>query len=140
MIFIMQYAFSIVNKLSLFTLLFRTVIHIFDKIVYTMVTEKERNRILGIPVNRLRNKYLIASFFFILWLSFFDQNNWVERLQNMHERKQLKMEREYYRKKIDEDNERLKELKTNNENLEKFAREQYLMKKDNEDVYIIVDE
>ena len=34
----------------------------------------------------------------------------------------------------------MKNLKTNNENLEKFAREQYLMKKDNEDIFIIVEE
>ena len=42
-------------------------------------------------------------------------------------------------KKIEEDRKRIQELKTNNDNLEKFAREQYLMKKDNEDIFIIVD-
>jgi cell division protein DivIC len=102
--------------------------------------EIKQERYLGVSVKRLKNKYLLATIFFILWLSFFDQNNWFERLQNLREMKQLNADKEYYQQKIKEDSERLKELKTNNENLEKFAREQYLMKKENEDVYVIVDE
>jgi cell division protein DivIC len=113
---------------------------IFDKIVYMTAGEKKNERLLGMPISRLKNKYVLASLFFILWLGFFDQNNWVERLQNLREMKQLNEDKAYYQKKIAEDSERLKELKTNNENLEKFAREQYLMKKDNEDVFIIVDD
>lgn len=53
--------------------------------------------------------------------------------------RQLEKDKAYYEKKIIEDSQRLKELKTNKENLEKFAREQYLMKRDNEDVFVIVD-
>ena len=49
----------------------------------------------------------------------------------------LESEKEYYQKKIEADNEKLKELKTNDENLEKFAREQYLMKKSDEDIFIV---
>jgi cell division protein FtsB len=52
----------------------------------------------------------------------------------------LLLEKEYYQQKIEEDRRRIDELKTNTENLEKFAREQYLMKKDNEDIFVIVDE
>jgi cell division protein DivIC len=104
------------------------------------LSEKKAYRLLGIPVNRLKNKYLLASIFFLLWLCFFDQNNWVERFQNLKEMKKLIKDKAYYQNKIIEDSERLKELKTNNENLEKFAREQYLMQKDNEDVFIIVDD
>ena len=44
---------------------------------------------------------------------------------------------EHYQHVIDESNRRLNELRSNSENLEKFAREQYLMKKPNEDIYII---
>ncbi len=96
-------------------------------------------RFIGITHRRIRNKYFLASVLFIVWVFFFDQNNLIERYQNMQELKKLTEDKEYYQKKIDEDSERLKELKTNDENLEKFAREQYLMKRDNEDVYIIVD-
>lgn len=106
------------------------------------MTEKSQKepRFLGISLERLRNKYILASVLFIIWVGFFDQNNLFERFQNLQELKKLNADKEYYQKKIAEDSERLNELKTNKENLEKFAREQYLMKKDNEDVFIIVDE
>jgi cell division protein DivIC len=90
--------------------------------------------------NRFRNKYLLAFMLFVLWLAFFDENNLVERFQNLRELWKLRENKEYFINKIEEDAERLKELKTNKENLEKYAREQYLMKRDNEDVFIIVKE
>ncbi len=70
----------------------------------------------------------------------FDQNNLNERRKTAAEYKQLLEDREYYIRKIEEDRQRIRELKTDDENLEKFAREQYLMKKENEDIFIIVDE
>jgi cell division protein DivIC len=101
------------------------------------------DRILGIDLRKLdrfRNKYAIASALFIIWVGFFDENNLIERFQNLMELKNLKENKEYYIHKIKEDAERLKELKTNNDNLEKYAREQYLMKRDNEEVFVIVKE
>lgn len=88
----------------------------------------------------LRNKYIFTSFLFFIWLLFFDQNNLTERKKATAEFDQLLEEKEYYLKKIDEDRKRINELKTDADNLEKFAREQYLMKKDDEDIFIIVDE
>jgi len=88
----------------------------------------------------LKNKYLLSLLIFLLWLLFFDQNNLLERRKLNREYDQLLQEREYYLNKIEEDRKRIKELKTDNENLEKFAREQYLMKKDNEDIFVIVEE
>ena len=90
--------------------------------------------------SRLKNKYLIAFALFALWVLFFDQNNLIERYQMFREKKQLENDREYYVKEKEEAANRLRELKTNNDNLEKFAREQYLMKKGDEDVFIIVEE
>jgi len=87
-----------------------------------------------------RNKYLIALVVFLLWILFFDQNNLIERFQHRKELKSLQEDKIYYKEKIIQNTEKLKELKTNNENLEKFAREQYLMKKDNEDIFVIVEE
>ena len=87
----------------------------------------------------LRNKYVLTFLIFILWMLLFDQNNLNERRKSTREYNQLLEEKEYYRKKIEEDRKRILELKTDNNNLEKFAREQYLMKKDNEDIFIIVD-
>jgi cell division protein DivIC len=88
----------------------------------------------------LRNKFILTALVFFLWLLLFDQNNLVERRKSAREYDQLLQEKDYYQKKIEEDRKRIGELKTNSDNLEKFAREQYLMKKDNEDIFIIVDE
>ncbi len=86
---------------------------------------------------KLKNKYILATTLFVLWVAFFDQNNLLERFQNLRVLNRLEDDKTYFEKKIVEDARRLKELKTNDENLEKFAREQYLMKRPNEDVFIV---
>jgi cell division protein DivIC len=88
----------------------------------------------------LRNKYILTFILFVLWMLMFDQNNLNERRKNSRDLNQLLREKDYFEKKIEENRKRIQELKTNNDNLEKFAREQYLMKKDNEDIFIIVDD
>lgn len=88
----------------------------------------------------LRNKFLLTALVFLLWLLLFDQNNLMERRRSARNYNQLLQEKEYYQKKVEEDRKRINELKTNTDNLEKFAREQYLMKKDDEDIFVIVDE
>ena len=103
-----------------------------------------RNRFYVLRETRLwtilKNKYVLTAIIFFIWLLIFDQNNLLERRKVNHEYKELIEEREYYLNKIEEDRKRIEELKTDDENLEKFAREQYLMKKENEDIFIIVDE
>lgn len=54
--------------------------------------------------------------------------------------RQLEDDREYYLEQIQKDSARLSELTTNKENLEKYAREQFLMKKNNEDVFVVIEE
>ena len=71
---------------------------------------------------------------------FFDQNNLLDRKKYVNEYKQLLKDKEYYIQKIEEDRKKLEELQTNNENLEKFAREQFYMKRENEDVFVVVEE
>lgn len=71
---------------------------------------------------------------------FFDQNNLIDRYDLIREVNQLEKDHEYYLERIHSDSARLIELKTSPENLEKFAREQYLMKKDDEDIFVIVEE
>jgi len=58
------------------------------------------------------------------------------QLRQLH---QLEQDKIFYEEKIKEDNAKVEELKSNPANLEKFAREQYLMKKDNEDIFIITE-
>jgi len=86
----------------------------------------------------LRNKYLLTIVIFIVWVTLLDSNNLIARYKEMRELHKLKIDREYYLKRIEEDKRKLHELKTDNQNLEKFAREQYRMKKPDEDLYIIL--
>ena len=88
----------------------------------------------------LRNKYVLTIAVFSVWMLFFDQNNAVDRIRMGSEIRQLEDDREYYLEQIQKDSARLSELTTNKENLEKYAREQFLMKKPNEDVFVVIEE
>jgi len=85
-----------------------------------------------------RNKYFLTLLIFAIWILLFDSNNLIARYKGMRELHKLKVDREYYLKRIEADSQKLHELKTDNHNLEKFAREQYFMKKPDEDLYIIL--
>jgi cell division protein FtsB len=85
-----------------------------------------------------RNKYILTIIIFVIWLILFDSNNLISRYKELRELNKLKKDREYYSKRIEEDRKKLHELKTDDDNLEKFAREQYRMKKPDEDLYIIM--
>jgi cell division protein FtsB len=86
------------------------------------------------------NKYLIVFIGVGVWILLFDENNLVKHRQNLEELKQLQGQVEFYKQKITADKQKLYELQTNDENLEKFAREQFLMKRANEDIFVIVEE
>ncbi|MFW5886828.1 MAG: FtsB family cell division protein [Bacteroidota bacterium] len=88
----------------------------------------------------IKNKYILATLIFIIWLSFFDRYNWIDRFNNLNSLYRLEKDKNYFMEWNRNDSIRMHELMTNNENLEKFAREQYLMKKENEDIFIIVEE
>jgi cell division protein DivIC len=85
----------------------------------------------------LKNKYILALLVFFVWILFFDQNNLVDRYISHRNIRQLERDKQYFRQRIMEDSIRMDELRTDNENLEKFAREQYLMKRENEEIFII---
>ena len=85
-----------------------------------------------------KNKYILTVIIFIVWIILFDSNNLITRFREVTELNNLKRDREYYFNKIESDRRKLYELKTNNHNLEKFAREQYRMKKPDEDLYIVL--
>lgn len=88
----------------------------------------------------LKNKYILTILVFAIWMFFFDQNNMVDRIKMTSEINQLEEDREYFLEQIQIDSASLNELTTNKENLEKYAREQFLMKKPNEDVFVVVKE
>lgn len=77
---------------------------------------------------------------FSIWMFFFDQNNVVDRMKMNREIRQLEDDREYYLEQIQKDSIRYQELTTDKDNLEKYAREQFFMKKQNEDVFVVIEE
>lgn len=86
----------------------------------------------------LRNKYILTTILFIVWILLLDANNLVARFREMRELRTLKNEKEYYLNRIEADRKKLMELRTDDQNLEKFAREQYKMKRADEDLYIVL--
>ena len=85
----------------------------------------------------LRNFYVVTGLCFLIWLTFLDSNDLISRFSLTAKLHSLENEKEYYQKKITEVEKDRKELMTNKELLEKFAREKYLMKKETEDVFVI---
>jgi len=86
---------------------------------------------------KVRIEIIITSVLFLLWLLFFDSDNFFKQREDQHKLDQLTEQKDYLKLKIKADKQKIEELKTDNENLEKFAREEFLMKKENEDIFII---
>lgn len=87
----------------------------------------------------LRNKYVIALVLFLLWITFFDQNNLVQHRRNKQRLKALKEQQDFYRVKIEEDHLKMEELRSGEDNLEKYAREQFNMTRSDEDLFLVVE-
>ena len=83
----------------------------------------------------LTNGYIVILTIFLVWILFFDENTHLNREFNK-EIEELKTTIDFYKKEIDRDKKTIKMLQDSLQ-LERFAREKYLMKKKNEDVYII---
>ncbi|MBG7612457.1 septum formation initiator family protein [Polaribacter sp. BAL334] len=73
---------------------------------------------------------------FIIWMLFFDENSYLIHKKFDREIEDLENSINFYKNKIEEDKNIIKKLQDSLE-LERFAREQYLMKKENEEIYII---
>ena len=86
----------------------------------------------------IKNKYFLTVIGIVAWLLFFDKNDVFTQWDLIQKCQKLQKERDYYISAIAENKYNLNELSTNKKSLETFAREKYLMKKDNEDVYVFV--
>jgi cell division protein DivIC len=84
-----------------------------------------------------RNFYFVTGVCFLIWLTFLDSNDLISRFKMGAKLRALDDEKEYYIHKVAEVEKDRKELMTNKELLEKFAREKYLMKKETEDIFVI---
>ena len=84
----------------------------------------------------LTNRYVIILLGFSIWMLFFDENSYLVHKEFNTEIEKLETAVKFYKKKIKEDKKTIKNLKDSLQ-LERFAREKYLMKKENEDIYLI---
>ena len=91
-------------------------------------------------INLLKNKYFLSAVAFTAWMLFFDRNDLMSQYDYRTEVNKLQAEKEFYISETEKAKRDLDELSTNREKLEKFAREKYLMKKENEDVFVIIKE
>ena len=100
---------------------------------------QRKNRTFDHP-EKIYHLFLLTVSFFVPLRYAKRKQTIIDRLQLRSKINQLENEQKYYREKIEEDKRKKEELLGNRDNLEKFAREQYLMKKENEDIFIIVKE
>ena len=100
----------------------------------------DKKEVKGKVSKMLSYKYLIAIILFLAWILFFDENSIVIHQQNKKRLQELTQQKVYYKERIESDKQKLEDLKSGVEELEKFAREQYYMSKPDEDVFIVVEE
>lgn len=79
---------------------------------------------------------MLILLFFIVWMIFFDTNSYFIHRELNEDIESLEDTKEIYRKEIEKDRTFIEKMKDSNE-IEKYAREKYYLKKDNEDIYII---
>lgn len=85
----------------------------------------------------LRNKFILVTAFLVVWMLFFDNNSAISQFKLRNTLTELKEKQAYFKKEIKEAEKAHEELFTNDKTREKFAREHYYMKKENEDVFVI---
>jgi cell division protein DivIC len=85
----------------------------------------------------LKNKYLLTGTFFLVWMFFFDPKDINSDLSHQAKLKELQKNEQHLAQVIVDTKKELEQLKTNAQTIEKYAREKYMMKKDNEDLFIV---
>lgn len=84
----------------------------------------------------MSSKYVLILLLFLVWMIFFDTNSYFIHKELNDDIKALEQTKEFYREEIDKDKEFIEKMKDSDE-VEKYAREKYYLKKENEDIYII---
>jgi hypothetical protein len=85
----------------------------------------------------LKNKYFIVGAFFLVWMFFFDPKDWGLIAERKEKLRELHKSETHLNKQIAETRTELNLLRTSAQTIEKYAREKYLMKKENEDLYLV---
>jgi cell division protein FtsB len=88
----------------------------------------------------LKNKYVLTALGFTVWILFFDSRDFItSHFREKEELRKLEASKKYYEQQIATTRDELEQLKSNPALLERYAREKYRMKKDNEDLFLIRD-
>lgn len=99
---------------------------------FSEIKQKKWVRVLG-------NKYVIILLLFLAWMIFFDTNSYFIHKELNDDINALEETKEFYREEIDKDKRFIEKMKDSDE-IEKYAREKYYLKRENEDIYIIENE
>ncbi len=83
-----------------------------------------------------KNVFLLIFIIFAIWMLFFDSNSWFIHNELNNDIEALEDEKEYYKSEIVKDKKEIKKL-SDDDGLEKYGREKYHMKKENEEIYLI---
>src|SRR6186713_3743131 len=85
----------------------------------------------------VKNKYFLSISAFIVWILFFDPRDIFTQMEHRRELKELQVSKAWYQKEIQKESIEAEQLRSNPVTIERYAREKYLMKRDNEDIFII---
>ena len=88
----------------------------------------------------LKDKYVLSIMVFIVWMTFFDRNDFISQYTYKQELNKLIVDKQYFIDQVEANKQSIYELMSDPANLEKFAREKYHMKKDDDDVFLIIAE
>jgi len=93
---------------------------------------------MSIFKNYIHNRFFYTGLIFIIWITFFDSNNLIEEFKLSKKLNDLQTRKQFYNHEIVRLSEEIKAFNSNGKLVEKFAREQYFMKKDNDEIYVIL--
>jgi len=88
----------------------------------------------------IKNKYFITLLLFVVWLMFFDEYSIIAGQKNRKQLRNLTEQLQYYKERIKAEKQKLEELNSGIQELEKYAREQLYMSKSNEDLFVVIEE
>lgn len=114
-----------------------TGLFLFNRIFITLASNSEVVKRLP---GYLRNFYFLVGAFFLVWMLFIDANDFYSQFKKRRKLNELEKQKEYYIQMIRDVEKDREELLSSDKLLEKFAREKYLMKKPEEDLFVIMEE
>ena len=85
----------------------------------------------------LKNKYIMTFLVFFVWMVFFDKNDLLTQISHRNNLNQMNHDKNYFIEEIKRNQAIMHDLETNPEALERFAREEYHMKKADEDIFVV---